>query len=323
MSASPLNLSILIHTKNAAQTLPCTLKSVRELVADGAELIVMDMFSSDDTIAVAKKAGARVLKSDKDYGYVEPARNQAIQAAKNDWILILDADEEISSSAQKLLLELLSAETGVLKMDDGLELVTADAYWLPRQNLIWNHAMEKSGWWPDFQLRFFRKGSITWESKIHSQPKITGTQTHWPADPTLAIIHHNYQTVEQFVERMNRYTSQEVTLLGATAIAPSDLLRAFRQEWFSRLFEHGGIDEGIHGVGLAQLQAMYQVLVLLKQWQAADFPQYSTSKAETQAMLQELRQFTSELRYWTAYWQIKKMPGLRSVYWRVRRRLRI
>jgi glycosyltransferase involved in cell wall biosynthesis len=308
---SQLPLSVIIHTKNSAATLAQALKSVAAL---NAEVIVMDMNSTDDTLSIAKKYQARILHSDKDYGYVEPARNQAIAAAKQAWILILDADEELPEAAATHIINLLHLSKAEQP---------ADAYWLPRRNIVWTHPMEKTGWWPDFQLRLFKKGTVTWSNKIHSLPKITGQVSYWPAESSLAITHHNYQTIEQFIDRLNRYTTQEA---GGRAeqkdFSPAQLLKAFREEWFSRLFANSGIDEGMHGVALSQLQAMYQVVVVLKNWQAAGFPNTHQTEQETQQVLAELRRFNSELRYWTAYWHLKKVTGVAQWYWRLRRKLR-
>lgn len=85
-------ISVVINTFNEEKNLPRLLASIKGL-AD--EVVVVDMESSDGTLAIAESSGAKVF-SHKPVGYVEPARNFAISKATGDWILILDADEELS-----------------------------------------------------------------------------------------------------------------------------------------------------------------------------------------------------------------------------------
>lgn len=297
-------LSVVINTKNAATTLKRTLKSVR--FAD--EVVIVDMQSTDATLAIAQEVTDRIF-SVKDVGYVEPARNTALSKATGDWILLVDADEEVPETLRDYLFERMEQPD------------SAEAYYLPRKNIVFGTWYHYAGWWPDYQLRFFKRGTVTWPTKIHAQPETTSKPEYVPAKEELALVHHNYQTVEQFIDRLNRYTTHEAANRRSTGTPQSSqLIRAFHQELLSRLFRHQGIDGGMHGVSLSFLQAMYELVVVAKQWQAAGFRPTTNDQGAT---LEALKSFQQDLSYWMADWQVHHTSGVEQLIWRIRRRFRI
>lgn len=314
-----MTLSVVINTKDAASTLERTLKSVE--FAD--EIVVVDMHSSDDTIKIAKKFTDKIF-THKDTGYVEPARNHAISKATGDWILVLDADEEVSQGLKRLIIKTLKDETG--------QLPTADAYYIPRKNLIFDKWIEETGWWPDFVLRLFKKGFVEWTEVIHSVPITKGVVKELDDDPKIAIIHHNYQSITQFIERMNRFsdiqsrasstssTSQTDQKDSGTSIDSTFLIEKFHSELLRRLFEKRGIDEGMHGMSLSLLQSLSEAIVVMKSWESQGFKKTTTKNAK---LLNSMRSFQRDLNYWLADWQLSHSQGLKKIYWRVRRKLQI
>jgi glycosyltransferase involved in cell wall biosynthesis len=298
-------LSVVINTKNAGAMLDKALKSV----AWADQIVVMDMHSTDDTKDIAQKHDVSFY-THPDVGYVEPARNAAIAKAKGEWVLILDADEEVPKALANTIKALVAGDA------------TAEAYYLPRQNIIFNQWYQHAGWWPDYQLRLFKKGVVEWSDKIHQAPKIIGAHDYIAATEDHAIVHHHYQTVEQFIDRLNRYTSHEVSSRAKTAepISSQMVLEAFSNELMSRMFQHRGIDGGLHGVSLSLLQSMYEVVVSLKQWQQTKFvPQ---PVAQEQA-IKAFRRWQSDLNYWIADWHINHSSGLTKLWWRARKRFKI
>src|SRR3989344_3276878 len=134
-------ISVVINTLNEEANLPRALASVKSFAN---EIVVVDMMSDDKTVEIAKKAGAKVYEF-KRVGYVEPARNFAISKAEGDWIFILDADEELTASLSRELSKI--AKNG-----------SADYVRVPRKNMIFGKWVEHSRWWPDYNIRFFKKG---------------------------------------------------------------------------------------------------------------------------------------------------------------------
>lgn len=307
-------LSILIHTKNSAQTVERTLKSVAHL---GSEIIVVDMMSTDTTTQIAKKYTPHIYEY-QDVGFVEPARNFALNKAHGDWIFILDADEEVSPGLKEYLMSLMTI--------DHADASIADCYYVPRKNIIFNHWM-KTGWWPDYQLRLFKRSHVTWQDEIHSIPITTGTVAELPAEEEYVILHHNYQTVDQYLDRLNRYTRIESNQRLTTATPPkkltaAELVRDFNDELLRRLFAEKGIEEGMHGVGLSYLQSMFQLVTVLKMWQEKKFPPTSGSQ-QAQKSIYQLRLFQRNLDYWIADYMVGKTTGLSQYCWRIRRKLKI
>lgn len=293
-------LSAVINTKNSEAFLETALESVSFV----DEIIVVDMHSSDATQKIAKKFTNTIFLFD-DVGYVEPARNFAISKATSDWILILDADEEVPKGLQEKITQLLVQPE-------------FDAYYIPRSNEVFGYEMRMTGWWPDHQLRLFKRGVVTWSDEIHSVPSIHGTSEYLPALPELALKHHNYQNVSQFVDRMNRYTNIEAERSSAAVTDTTMLITQFKDELFRRLFYFNGIKEGMHGVGLSFLQAMYQMLIVLKIWEKHAFPQKTATDAQT---LRALTIFQRELAYWILSYEVESRTGLGRLVAIVRKKI--
>jgi glycosyltransferase involved in cell wall biosynthesis len=302
------SISVLIHTKNSESTLAATLDSISW--AD--EVLVIDMHSSDKTVSLAKKHGATVITVD-DVGYVEPARNIAIKAAKFPWILIVDSDEIIASTLAKHLQSLAKGAA------------TSDAYLIPRKNQVFGDWISTGGWWPDYQLRFFKKGIVHWPEQIHSQPKIDGSVEQLPLKEELAIEHANYPTVSSFLERLDRYTTHEVhsrsQIKPSKAANSETLVTNWSNELLRRLFAFEGIKGGTRGIGVSFLQAMYEFVVVLKFWEKNEYAE-SSSNSEKQTIVQ-LGKFKSDLQYWIADWHVKNTSGLPQIWWRMRRSLKL
>lgn len=273
-------ISVVINTFNEE----ANIKRVVASVSWADEIVVCDMHSDDQTVDLAKKLGAKVVYH-KRAGYVEPARNFAISKAAGDWILILDADEEIPDTLAKRLKDIAQ------KMKQVMVVL------IPRKNIIFGKWMQASMWWPDHQIRFFKKGRVSWQDKIHSKPKVTGEslvlepQEHW------SIIHHNYQTLSQYLDRMNRYTVIEAQELveGGYKFHWQDLIQKPLSEFLSRFFACSGYKDGLHGLALSLLQAFSFLAVYLKVWETDKFKQQELKSEELEMAKGKAGE---ELNYW-------------------------
>lgn len=310
MSENKLPISVIIHTKNAAATIEKCLHSV--LFAQ--EILVIDMESSDETEKIAKKNGAQFITvKDKGYGYADPVRNFGLQQATQPWILVVDSDEEVSTGLSKWINNSLSKEN---------TQQLAAAYRIPRRNFIFGQEIKHTGWWPDYQVRFFQKGSVTWPVEVHGVPEVNGKVEDLPANRELAFIHDNYPTVEKFVERMNRYTSATAKenhgKESKVDFSEKKVVETFSQEFIRRMFQWEGYKD--HGVGmsLSFLQATYELLVLLKRAEKEGLDSPSPQPWEA---LDALYEFSSEIRYWYFESKIKESSGISQLLWRIRRKL--
>lgn len=297
-------ISVVINTFNEEENLPRALASVKEL-AD--EVVVVDMKSTDKTVEVAGKGGARVYEY-KKVGYVEPARNYAISKALNDWVLVLDADEEIGKVLAKKIKKFVS--------EDKHQYVR-----IPRKNLVFNKWMRHSRWWPDYNVRLFKKGYVSWAKEIHLVPITKGNGTDFPAKEQFAIVHHNYQTLEQYLERMNQYTSiqaEELAKKGYKFIW-KDIIKRSTSEFLSRYFAGEGYKDGLHGLALAILQAFSEVFVYLKLWQKEKFLEQTTSFKEVAS---EFGQAERELNWWLTEKFIKENSFFKALPKRIARKVK-
>lgn len=254
----PEKISAVINTLNEERNIRRAIESIKWV----DEIIVCDMHSDDQTIKIAKGLGAKIILH-KRSRYVEPARNFAISKASGEWILILDADEEMTGSLKMRLVEIAN------KMDQ------IDYVRIPRKNLIFGKWMQESQWWPDLNVRFFKKGKVSWGDKIHRPPKVSGLGLDLPSEERWAIVHHNYQSVSQFLERMDQYTTIQAEELDREGYKFRwiDLLEKPLNEFLSRFFANQGYKDGLHGLALSMLQAYSFMIVYLKLWEKSEFKQ--------------------------------------------------
>ena len=296
-------ISVVINTLNEEKNLPRALASIKEF-AD--EIVVVDMHSDDDTVVIAKNAEAKVFEH-KKVGFVEPARNFAIEKATGDWILILDADEEIPRTL-----------AGILK-NISEDPKSADYYAIPRKNIIFGKWIKHSRWWPDFNVRFFKKGHVSWSEIIHSVPVTRGKGADVPASEENAILHNNYNSVEQYIERLNRYTTYQAPILikSGYKFSWTDLMKGPVSEFIGRYFQGGGWKDGVHGLALAFLQAFSELVLYLKIWQEEKFEARSLTLPN---VVKEIKSSQKEINYWVADTQLSEGGSIVS---RVKRRFKL
>lgn len=255
------------------------------------EIVVCDMRSGDETVRIAKKLGAKIVYHKKE-DYVEPARNYALNKANGEWILILDPDEEIPPGLAKRLLEI------------SRKMKAIDYVRVPRKNIIFGKWMKAAIWWPDYNIRFFRKGNVSWTDKIHRPPEARGLGLDLAEDEKWAIVHHHYENVSQFLQRMDRYTGIQAEELKKAGYRFSwqDLLTKPLGEFLSRFFAGRGYLDGLHGLALSLLQAFSFVTVYLKAWEDNKFN-------EQELKLEELEKVKEKAGAELDWWFKKKSAG--------------
>lgn len=288
-------ISAVINTKNAERILPRALSSVKDF-AD--EVIVVDALSTDKTVDIAKKAGAKVYQYKRPITYVEPARNFAISKASFAWVLLLDADEELSKTLAK-------------KLKSIVKNPKADYFRLPRKNIIFGKWVKHSRWWPDYNIRFFKKGKVFWSEIIHSVPETHGKGLDLKAKEDFAIIHHHYDSVEQYIERLNNYTTEHAKLLLKDGYKFNwvDLIRKPVGEFLSRYFQGEGYKDGLHGLALAGLQAFSEFVLYLKIW-SHSAKATRDKQLDIEDVIQVMKESETDFHYWQADILLKHGGGL-------------
>ncbi len=215
-------LSVVIITHNEEANIARTLASVRQLVADGkGEVIVVDSGSTDRTVEIAKSYGAKVFVEDwKGYS---AQKNSAIHKATGDWILSLDADEELEPTLLEEVTWLLGAirDWGrhAFPVDEdpisrglrdralryGLDKENLNGFLIPRKNFFLGRWIKHGGFWPDSKLRLFRSGKGKFQARaVHEDIQAEGVTS---AMERGALLHHSYPTLSDYIDHMNRYSS--------------------------------------------------------------------------------------------------------------------
>jgi len=275
-----VNISAVINVRNEAENLAKCLRSIRDF-AD--EIIVVDMHSTDKSREVAGKYGAKLF-SYRPMKYVEPARNFALSKATGRWIILLDPDEYLNKTLKKELKKIS------LRAD-------VDFVHIPRKNIILGKWFRHSNWWPDYVIRFFRRGHVNWKKEIHSQPTTKGNGLTLLDSEKLAIRHNNYTTLSQFVHRALRYSNVQAEELHKNqyTLKTSDFILKPIQEFNSRFFAAQGYKDGFHGLAFSVLQAFAIALIYIRLWEMEGASEKNISKDSFVSASQEA---TYEYSYW-------------------------
>lgn len=249
------------------------------------EIIIVDMESTDNTVKIAKAYTDKVYRTSYT-GYVEPARNFSIGKASGSWILIVDGDERIPLTLAKKLKEIAENDS-------------ADFVRVPRKNIVFGQWLKYSRWWPDYNIRFFKKGYVTWQDTIHSVPITEGVGINLDPEPEYAITHHHYRTIDEYITRLIRYTNQQSKELinAGYKFSLTDLVSKPIGEFLSRFFAGEGYKDGLHGLSLSLLQSFSIFVVYLKVWQAEGFVPEKNVLSNPSFKKLAKGKFT-ELKYW-------------------------
>jgi glycosyltransferase involved in cell wall biosynthesis len=233
------------------------IRAACESVQWADEVLVVDSESTDETRAIATAAGARVIN--RSWPGFALQKQFAVDQASNDWILSLDADEEVSAELRNSIERLRSAAESNL----------ANGYLIPRRSRYMGRWIKGGGWYPDRQLRLFRRSSGRWQGAyIHESFKLkegarietlSGDLHHHPVRDA---AHHHRMIGERYAPlaarqmfEAGRRTSQfKVATAGPAAFIRSYLLK-------------GGWRDGIAGISIANFAAHHAFLKQLLLWE--------------------------------------------------------
>lgn len=240
-------LSVVILTKNEEENIARAIQSVKPISQD---IVIIDSGSTDRTLQIAEKAGARIFHN--PLVSFASQRNISNAKAQHDWVLSMDADEEIPPDLQKEILLILQ----------GPEF---DAYLIPRRNIIFGREIKHTRWSPDRHVWLYDKTKGSWTGPVHEEFKtrgIVGILKH-------GKIHHSHKTVQEFLEMMNRYTEIEAAELVRVGRSFSmfSLIYYPVRSFIGRFFYKKGFLDGYHGFVLSMLRAFYHFTTWAKVWE--------------------------------------------------------
>lgn len=254
-AAEPVRISACIIARDEADRIEACIASVG--FCD--EVVVLDSGSTDDTPALARAAGARVIETDWP-GWVKQ-KNRAVEAAEHDWILSLDADERVDAdlraSIERLRDERLATET------------TPRVFEVNRKVFYLGRWIRHGGWYPEWRARLFHRQHARWGGvDPHDRVESDGPRERIRDGH---LEHYTYRSMEDQLRQMARFSKAKAVAMhagGARASLPGMLLRPtwrFVHNYVLRL----GFLDGRSGYILAKVNAHYTFMKYAQLWELA------------------------------------------------------
>jgi len=249
-----VKISVALITLNEELSLPRTLESVRPLVRDGqGEIIVVDSGSTDRTLEIARSFGARVFT--EPWKGFAAQKNSAMEKATGDWVLQLDADEELEPD--------LTPEIDAAIQQSREQL----GFWIPRKNFFLGRWIRHGGFYPDPKLRLIRRSAGKFEEYgAHPTIKVngpTGRLKH-------ALIHNAYPTLRGYIEHMNSYSSSGAEVAVAKGHRSFNLINIVLRPKLTFIYNYIlrlGFLDGREGFLLHSYHAIYVSWKYAKAWE--------------------------------------------------------
>ena len=243
-------LSAIVITRNEAHNLHDCLQSMQGLVD---EIIVVDSQSTDNTVAIAKQHGAKVVQP-ADWPGFGPQKNRALDLATCDWVFSIDADERVTPE--------LAGEIKSLLDTGGAEL----AYKLPRLSYYCGKFIHHAGWQPDYVLRLFKRGTARFSDdlvheRVVTTQSVVALQNH--------LLHYSYLNFSQVLSKVDAYSSASAKQAYARGKRSSVAGALGHGAWafFRTYVIRRGFLDGGHGLALSISNAETSYYKYLKLWQ--------------------------------------------------------
>ena len=244
--SEPVPISIVIIAKNEESNIKDCLESVRW----AREIVVVDGFSSDRTVEIAKRYTDRIFLREMDLEGRH--RNFAYSKATQEWILSLDADERVSS-------ELAHEIGGVVKQND----TNFSGYGIPIKTFIGKRWIKAAGYYPARKLRMYRKDSFRYEeSGVHPRAFLDGKERPLKCD----IIHYGFRDFSHFFDKLNNQTTLEAEkwIQDGRSIHVPKLIFKSLDRFFRTYIGKKGFKDGFMGFLMSLGHSLYQWLTFAK-----------------------------------------------------------
>jgi glycosyltransferase involved in cell wall biosynthesis len=246
----PRITAVVLMQDEAPHVAPC-LRTLRW----AEERLVVDGGSRDDTVGLARDAGAVVVERAWDHWTGQ--RTFALSQVRTPWVFFVDADERVPPELADEIRGVVSAATG-----DGSPV----GFWIPRQNLILGKWVRHAGWYPDYQLRLFRtnRGRYDPGRQVHELVHLEGEAGHLSAH----LIHHNYVSRGQFWRKQLRYARSEAAQLDAQGVRakPRNFVLQPLRELRRRYVTLAGYRAGPLGLELCAVLGLANFVMYAELW---------------------------------------------------------
>ena len=238
-------VSAIVHTRNEAARLAECLQTLRGW-AD--EIIVCDMESEDDTVAIAAQFTDQIVRHPRIQNF-DRARNVSAMRASHEWVFFLDADERVP--------EWLGHQLHAIARSGTTDF---DAMLIPFRHHFAGHWMQSM--YPGYTApRLLRNGKFVFNSRLHSGAQVDGRVIAFPADdPELALVHYSFDSLSHYLDKLNRYTDGESLNMwrDGNVYHWQNAIAHFVGD-FKNYYETGnGAIDGVHGFLYAFQSAFYR-----------------------------------------------------------------
>jgi glycosyltransferase involved in cell wall biosynthesis len=224
----------------------CSLSSVAD------QIIVVDSFSTDDTLEICRRHADKIVQ--RPWTGYRDQKQFAVSLADHDWVLSIDADERL---AEELAAELRAWKDSTPR---------ANGYFLPRRTFFLGRWIRYTTWYPDWQMRLFRKSKGNWEGgRVHESFRVQGRTGKMKAP----LEHFTYSSLSEYATQLERFSSlkaadqyeagQRAGLLKLVCQPPA----IFFKNYLLRL----GFLDGVPGFAVSALSAVSRLFQLLKLWE--------------------------------------------------------
>ncbi len=216
------------------------------------EIVVLDHGSGDDTLALCERFGARILTAPwEGFG---PAKRRVVAAARNRWVLSVDADEEVTPE--------LAAAIAALPDDP-----PHPAYAVNRLSRFLGRWIRHGGWHPEWIVRLFDRERAGFDDRrVHESVVVRGSTGRLDG----LLLHRTYDSLDQWLTKQDRYArlaAEEAVAAGRRVHAWDGPLHAWHAFWRAWLWQRGFLD-GPHGLLLSSLRAWSVLWKYARIWEA-------------------------------------------------------
>lgn len=233
---NPTKISALAITLNEAHNIEAYLKGLWFV----DEIIIVDSFSSDETVALASKH-EKVTVYQRKFDNFSAQKNFAISKAKNDWVTFFDLDEEVTENVAKEILEISKKPKAI-------------AYFVKRDYNFMGKRIKYSGFQTDYVIRFFNKNQCRYNSNLVHETIDANGKT---AKLSHSVPHHTYKSFDHYTGKLHQYSELQSKMLYQKGKKPTlyhFLFRPWYRFWHQYIIRLGILD-GKEGFILAYVSA--------------------------------------------------------------------
>ncbi len=242
-----MRISAVLITLNEEKNLARCLASVVDWVS---EIVIVDSGSTDETLKIAKKFGSKIYT--RKFDNFADQKNFADNKATFEWILSLDADEEVTKELAR-------------EIQTSIESTDCVGFLIPRRNIIFGKEIKYTRWSPDKHIWLFKRNKGKWIGGVHEEFKVDGKV----GELKNAKIHYSHPTVSDFFSMLNSYTDLEAK----RKMEKGETFSLFKmffdpmKSFLGRFIYKRGFLDGWRGFVLSYFMGIYRMVTWIKVWE--------------------------------------------------------